>query len=135
MLFGKRNSGIGVYFTFASRSGGLYSGRGNAYALVDTIQGELPEVNKERCPGVVVREQDGMLRVEAAGKSAHAAFPEGSINASVMLADYLCGHPFLTDKAKRTLAFLSECFENYYGEALGIAYDGGPLGKLTIVAE
>lgn len=107
---------------------------GNAYALVDTIQGELPEVNKESCPGVVVREQDGMLRVEAAGKSAHAAFPEGSINASVMLADYLCGHPFLTDKAKRTLAFLSECFENYYGEALGIAYDGGPLGKLTIVA-
>ena len=25
---------------------------GNAYALVDTIQGELPEVNKERCPAL-----------------------------------------------------------------------------------
>ena len=106
---------------------------GRAYARVNLAQGGF-EADGDQRPGITVREQDGVLFAEAEGRSAHAAFPEGSVNAAVMLADYLCRHSFLTEEGKHTLAFLSECFENYYGEALGIAHDGGPLGKLTIAA-
>lgn len=107
---------------------------GNARATVK-LDAECPdEPDPEKWPGVTLEQCDGMLCVKAEGKSAHAAFPEGSVNAAVLLADYLCSSGVLDAEGEKTLRFLSDHLDDHYGRHLGIACDGGPLGPLTVVA-
>lgn len=91
-------------------------------------------VEPERWPTITVTEDDGIWTVEAVGRSAHAAFPEGSVNATALLASYLCQSGALTVSAQHTLSFLARYFQDSYGEALGIAHSSPELGKLTCVA-
>jgi succinyl-diaminopimelate desuccinylase len=50
-------------------------------------------------------DDNGHMVVKAAGKTAHAAFPEGSDSAAVRLARVMAGAPFLTEKEKACFRF------------------------------
>jgi len=102
---------------------------GSACARIADLGGDLPEP----WPGITVRREAGELVIEAAGRSAHAAFPENAVNAGALLAGYLCESGLFGQEAKRILSFPAECFKDHYGEALGIGYESGELGRLTAV--
>ena len=50
-------------------------------------------------------EGGSQIVIKAAGKTAHAAFPEGSDSAAVRLARVMAGAPFLTEKEKACFRF------------------------------
>ncbi len=85
-------------------------------------------------PQVSLSAEDGQLTVKAEGRSAHAAFPEGSDNAAAKLAAYLCRSKLLSEPACDVLAWIGEDLSDPYGEALGTAFESAQLGKLTSVA-
>lgn len=98
---------------------------GVSLAKAKKLAGCFPEITCEE------REQ-GVL-FEAAGKSAHAAFPEGADSAAVKLAAFLRGTSFLEEASARCLCFPSEAFADFNGEAMGIACRDGISGSLTMV--
>lgn len=84
--------------------------------------------------GVSLRRDAGVIVAEATGRAAHAAFPEGSVNAAVRLSTFLTKSGLLTAQGARALLLLAERFGDYDGGSLGIAFDGEETGKLTVVA-
>lgn len=105
----------------------------SAFALLRTEAKRETEAC-EIWPGISVKREGDFLRVEAAGKSAHAAFPEGSENAAVMLADYICRRNLVSEEAGKILFFIGDSLKDYYGSGLGIAHEDEELGKLTVIA-
>lgn len=106
---------------------------GNAYAVLSDPSVSEPELNKKDWPGIHLSRENGLLKVEAVGSSAHAAFPEGAVNAGAMLAAYLRESGLVGEEGCRILGFPAECFTGHYGEALGIDYESEQLGRLTAV--
>lgn len=106
---------------------------GNAWAVLSDPSTLLPEPVVDRWPGIRLSWENGKRKILAVGRSAHAAFPEGAVNAGAVLAAYLCQSGFMGKEAKRILSFPAECLKEHYGEALGIAYESETLGKLTAV--
>ena len=79
----------------------------------------------------LILEEPNVLRVRAKGKSSHAAFPEGSVNAVVELAKFLLTTPWCDETAKRLMEGLVALLEDYYGSGLNIAYNSDQFGPLT----
>lgn len=77
--------------------------------------------------------EGGLVKVSATGKTAHAAFPEGSESAAVKLADYLIENGLADSRALECLRFVRDAFEGYYGSGMGIAYEDNLSGKLTMI--
>ncbi len=61
------------------------------------------------------------------GKAAHASIPEAGFNATVYLLKLISD--ISNDKVATQLY---RCFQDYYGNGAGIAYDILPMGKLTM---
>lgn len=80
-----------------------------------------------------VQEKNGVVEISATGRSAHAAFPEGSESAAVKLAQVLCEAPFIAGEAKASLRFIGEALADYHGEAMGIACADEVSGSLTMI--
>lgn len=94
---------------------------------------EMPCVDHERWPGISVQQDEEGTIVEAEGRSAHAAFPEGSVNAAAMLAEYLCESGLLCEQSKRRMLYLYEKYSSYDGAEAGIEAKNEELGDLTAV--
>lgn len=94
---------------------------------------EMPYVNRERWPQISVHQDENEIIVEAEGRSAHAAFPEGSVNAAAMLAGYLCESGLLSDQSKQRMLYLYEKYSDYDGAEIGIEAKNEELGDLTAV--
>ena len=105
---------------------------GSASALLKIGKEVLPDC--EGWPGISVKQEGSLMRVDAKGRSAHAAFPEGSENGAVMLADFICQRNLVGGEAKRILSFIGDSLKDYYGKGLGISYEDKELGKLTVIA-
>ncbi len=74
------------------------------------------------------------VTITALGKPAHAAYPEGSVNAIGLLASFAVTNNLVTGEDKHSLAFIASiCGENR-GESLGVAAAHEEFGKLTCVA-
>lgn len=71
--------------------------------------------------------------VTAHGIAAHAAFPEGSRSAQVVLARALAGTGLLDEKAEHFMEASVKLFGDYNGAGVGIPYEDVPSGKLTHV--
>lgn len=95
--------------------------------------GQAPAFDEKRWPHVCVMQNEKGFTVEAAGRSSHAAFPETSVNASAMLAEFIIENGLVDSEDEKTLRFLSECFRPFYGEKLGIAFETPEMGKLTAI--
>lgn len=73
------------------------------------------------------------IAVEARGLSAHASLPEGSCNAIGLLAAFLAGIDALNTSDRQLLADAARTMADHYGEALGIAEEDVPSGRLTCI--
>ena len=71
--------------------------------------------------------------IEATGKTAHAATPEGSENAAVKLAKTLSDSGLLDEAGKECLRYIWEPFEDIYGNGFGVAYKEELSGALTVI--
>ena len=70
-------------------------------------------------------------RVTAHGIAAHAAFPEGSRSAQVILADALLQTRLLDTKTAQFMRAVTQLFGDYYGAGIGIPLEDAASGKLT----
>lgn len=74
-----------------------------------------------------------LTNIKASGRSAHAAFPEGSENAAGKIAKALVHSPLVDKDAKDMLLFVAEALSDYYGETFGLACSDNVSGKLTVI--
>lgn len=72
-------------------------------------------------------------RVTAHGIASHAAFPEGSRSAEVLLAQALLKLDELDEKTRRFMEAVIVLFGDYYGSGVGVPLEDTPSGKLTHV--
>lgn len=105
----------------------------DAKAVLAKPKGNWTYPDSEEWSSITISDSGEHLIVEAKGQTAHAAFPEGSVNAAVLLAAYLCESGMLTETAEKTISLLKDRFFDYYGSAVGIDYESKELGKLTII--
>ena len=98
---------------------------GAAYAIVNT------ELAPEAVEGVTVSKVENGYKIEAKGKSAHAAMPESGVNAISLLASYLIENGF-ADK-EGVLGIICKSTAEYKGETLGINACNDDFGYLTCV--
>lgn len=125
------------------------SGHKDKNGLVAMIAGERPNIVPEECIAIVegnpkqyeesfkqflsnhkttgtIEEEGNCTKLIIKGKGAHASLPEDGVNAIMLLAKYLktiVNNDFVT--------FINECLADYYGQGLGIDYEG-QMGKLTM---
>lgn len=97
---------------------------GSAYAIVDTDK----VLENTEC--VTVSETANGKKIEAVGKSAHAAMPESGINAIGVLVSYLIENG-IVDGA--FFEFLKNATDEYLGKTLGIDEENDAFGYLTCV--
>lgn len=98
---------------------------GTAYAVIDT------DKVLENTENITVTKCESGYRIEAKGKSAHAAMPEAGVNAINVLLGYLIDNG-ITD-AESALGFIKNATGEYLGENLGIAASNADFGYLTCV--
>lgn len=77
---------------------------------------------------------DGVIVAEARGVASHASMPEGSVNATRVLAAFLAGARALSPSDAALLAQVARILGDDYGEELGIAFTDAPSGRLTCIS-
>ncbi len=97
---------------------------GAAYAIV--AKTGLPEAE-----GITLTECENGTRVEAVGKSAHAAMPESGVNAINRLIAYLIENNLA--EREGALALICDSTAEYLGKTLGINAENEDFGYLTCV--
>ncbi len=84
-------------------------------------------------PSICVRRQEGSVQLTARGKSCHAAFPLGGINAIHVLMKALLEAGILAEPDRGVVSFLCGINEDVYGTALDISMRDEDSGDLTCV--
>ena len=110
----------------------------NDDALIDIEAGEAGNAIPDYAYAKVNISASGDIRTrvtryEAYGKSAHAAFPEGSENAFVALAAMLASNAALSQESREFFSALANLFESFDGSQIGVALHDGFLGDTTCV--
>ena len=85
------------------------------------------------CAGIEVAAAPEGCRITARGAAAHAAYPEGSHSAQVILCKALLRLPGLDAQARRFAEASCRLFADYYGAGLGVPLEDEITGKLTHV--
>ena len=101
-----------------------------AEAYLSIPAGEVSFLNGDDIE--VLEEAEG-CRIIAHGTAAHAAFPEGSRSAQVILCRALLGIDKLDDKARGFAKACCDLFEDYYGKGIGAPLEDEVSGKITHV--
>lgn len=82
---------------------------------------------------ITVEQEGDCLRLRAVGVGAHAAFPQGGVNAIALLVDYLLQNELCTEKEAAFLRLLKTLHDATDGSGLGIACRDEVFDPLTIV--
>ncbi len=77
-------------------------------------------------------EQGGELLLSAVGRTAHAAEPDGSVNAACLLADCLIGIEALDADDREIFASLRDVLSGIHGQSLGIGRADPHFGATTV---
>ena len=102
---------------------------GQAHAVVRADASQLPEA-----PSLHVTDAgEGLARIDAAGKSAHASTPESGVSAIGLLVDYLLENNLCNEAERAFLGFEQLLCAHTDGSGLGIACDDEHFGALTVV--
>ena len=75
----------------------------------------------------------GAEKLEEKGVSAHAASPEGSVNAGFKLADRLLEENLISENDREIILLMRNMLKSPYGEYFGIDCNDSRFGKLTFV--
>ncbi len=102
---------------------------GQAYAMVRAAVDELPETDRI----TVTQDGPGRVRLDAAGKSAHASMPEDGVNAIGLIVDYLLEHELCTADECAFLSLDQKLLNHTDGSGLGLESEDEHFGPLTIV--
>lgn len=86
--------------------------------------------NYDKSVYTVEAEEDG-IKLTAVGKTAHAAKPEGSINATKRLCELISALPQLSEAEKTAMAAVAEILKDCHGAGIGVEVEDEPSGKLT----
>lgn len=101
--------------------------------LIDNVSfDKVKELTQDRDDVEAVREGSS-IRLTAYGIGAHAAFPDGSKSAVLVLAKFLLDNDLLCGDAKNVLAFVADSISDYEGKALGVDFRDDFAGKTTHV--
>ena len=79
----------------------------------------------------VTEEPDGTVQLKAKGLGGHAASPEGTVNALVLLAKAVSVSPLASEYDLSGLSFIAKTFASPYGEGMGFSWEDKMTGKLT----
>ncbi|MCL6338678.1 M20 family peptidase [Pectobacterium carotovorum subsp. carotovorum] len=74
------------------------------------------------------------ITLQAQGIAGHAAFPDGTLSAAVVLLDALRELELLPERERTLAAQLQQIFASPYGEPIGLAQEDAPSGRLTLNA-
>lgn len=108
-------------------------GDGAAWDMRDVQGCERSARKASKVEGVSVSvSQQGSL-YKATGVSAHAGFPEGSVNAFVLLAQALGQDDSLHMQTRAAFQSLAKAVDEYDGSGLGVALHDDFLGDTTVV--
>lgn len=106
---------------------------GSAAAKLSGLDTQAVQRLAEGLEDISVWEEDGLTRIEAKGKAAHAAFPEGGESAIYKLNRFLTNNALVTGDAADAVRNLAELFQDEYGTGLGISFEDDISGKTTCV--
>ena len=109
---------------------------GKAIAEIRAIPGLKEEIEKLISLGnhkdaYAIAENGESLFIKATGIPAHAAMPDGSLNAAHLLADILAHCTKLCDVDRRIMKLASELTADSYGTGLKINHTDKNFGRLT----
>ncbi|WP_165047176.1 MULTISPECIES: Sapep family Mn(2+)-dependent dipeptidase [unclassified Adlercreutzia] len=102
---------------------------GQAHAVVRADAASLPPAERL----TVTPAGPGLTRIEAAGKSAHAAMPETGVNAIALIVDYLLENALCNEAERAFLAFDQRLLSATDGSGVGIATSDDYFGPLTVI--
>ena len=102
---------------------------GTATALVRADAASLPAADRI----TVTPEAEGLVRIDAQGKSAHAATPETGVNAIGVLVDYLLANDLCSPDERAFLEFDQKLLSHTDGSGVGIACSDEYFGPLTVI--
>lgn len=75
---------------------------------------------------------DGLMRIRAIGKSAHASTPELGVSAIGLLAGYILDNGLCSGDERDFLQLAMKCIEHTDGSGVGIACEDSDFGPLTL---
>lgn len=102
---------------------------GEAYAIVRADASKLPAA-----ASLTMEEAgEGLVRIDASGKSAHASTPESGVSAIGLIVDYLLAHDVCDDTERAFLQFEQRLIAHTDGSGLGVACEDEHFGALTAV--
>ena len=112
------------------------------FASVRITQADSPAVSEKltrlqdiAAPSVsITPEKDGAFTLEARGNGGHAAFPDGTLNATQVLLAALIELDLLEDHERQRAETLVRLFASPYGESAGLSLEDVESGKLTLNA-
>lgn len=81
----------------------------------------------------IVEAAENGLKVTAVGKTAHAASPDGSVNATKLLCELLAKLPQLSETEKKAMAAVADILKDCHGAGIGAEVEDEVSGKLTHV--
>lgn len=102
-------------------------------ADADTVRAALSKLDAADTAMLTVTPCAEGTRIEAAGKSCHAASPEFGDNAIYHLCRALSLSHLLQGSCQQAVAQLAELTSDSFGISEGVAYEDEPSGKLTLV--
>lgn len=79
---------------------------------------------------ITVEKNEEGVKISASGKTSHAAFPEGSVNAIWVIAQALNEQGMAEGKLRNAMCCIETALGDCYGKGLGID-DNGETGKVT----
>ncbi len=104
---------------------------GKATVTLKNKDGFYDALKQKETDSVKVSLKDDKIVLYAEGLSTHGAFPEGSLNAGFLLADFLSDCDELSQSDRQQIQFIKELMGTSYGEALSIESTDPDFGKLT----
>ncbi len=97
----------------------------------------IEKISGGSATNIMLGKIEGVLKngekISAEGLSAHAAYPEGSINAGAVLYSKLCERDDVSENDKEILSVAKAFSEKYYGEVFGFEAEEEGFGKNTCV--
>ena len=92
---------------------------------------ELTEKTRGQEAFTLSQTAEGDIMLTAKGASKHSAYPEGSVNAALLICALLADCTTLCDSDREQLGTVARLMDGYYGEAMGIGFQEPGFGKLT----
>lgn len=102
---------------------------GVASVLVKADAASLPAADRL----TITEEGEGLVRIDATGENAHAAWPERGISAINLLVEYMLANNVGNEEERAFLQLQHKLVSAYDGSGLGIKTEDEYFGPLTVV--